>query len=211
MNRNLEEKFVILRKGPHADPVHGYNTVAQAVADGAVVLSYGAFIDNVASFLALGMFLYFIARVYSLFAKESIIKHTVKCAFCRKYIPEKVWSNTYYVLNSILFTLFVVYRLNDAHSAQAGLTEGRRGKRVHLEECDGFEGWLQYYCYICSTVSRYYSRYCTRFQETLAPTSSSAPITTHSERPCLNQFEEVHEEDKPNSNGQMYLQTKTER
>ncbi|KAE9407779.1 gated mechanosensitive channel [Gymnopus androsaceus JB14] len=84
INRNFQEKFVVL-KGPH----RSYNTLAQAAADGAVVLAYGEFINNVANFLALGMFLYFIARVYALLTKETIIKHTVKCAFCRKYIPEK--------------------------------------------------------------------------------------------------------------------------
>ncbi|KIK63171.1 hypothetical protein GYMLUDRAFT_483793 [Collybiopsis luxurians FD-317 M1] len=88
INRNFEEKFVVLRKGPHAAPGHGYNTLEQAAADGAVVLAYGEFITNVTNFLALGIFLYLIARSYAFFTKQTIIKHTVKCAYCRKYIPQ---------------------------------------------------------------------------------------------------------------------------
>ncbi|RDW84501.1 hypothetical protein BP6252_02091 [Coleophoma cylindrospora] len=44
INRNLEEKFAVLRKGPHyvpGDPHNGYNTLKQALDDGAVVLAYG--------------------------------------------------------------------------------------------------------------------------------------------------------------------------
>jgi len=88
INRNFEEKFVVLRSGPN--PGHGYNTIDQAAADGAVVLMYGDFISQVANFFALGVLLYSIARVYTLATKETIIKHTVKCAYCRKYIPQKV-------------------------------------------------------------------------------------------------------------------------
>ncbi|KAJ3734203.1 gated mechanosensitive channel [Lentinula guzmanii] len=89
IDRNFEEKFVVLRKGPHATPGHGYNTLEQAAADGAVVLAYGEFITNVANFFALGVFLFLIARIYAMFTHETIIKHTVKCAYCRKYIPQK--------------------------------------------------------------------------------------------------------------------------
>jgi large conductance mechanosensitive channel len=40
LNRNLEEKFAVLRPGPKYE-VKGYNTVAQALDDGAVVLAWG--------------------------------------------------------------------------------------------------------------------------------------------------------------------------
>lgn len=44
MNKNLEEKFAVLRQGNHYNRtiVHGgYNTLKQAMDDGAVVLAYG--------------------------------------------------------------------------------------------------------------------------------------------------------------------------
>lgn len=41
MSRNLEEKFVVLRRGPLYTPPGGYNTRTQAIADGAVILTYG--------------------------------------------------------------------------------------------------------------------------------------------------------------------------
>jgi hypothetical protein len=41
MARNLEEKFAVLRKGPHYKYPTGYNTRQQATDDGAVVWTYG--------------------------------------------------------------------------------------------------------------------------------------------------------------------------
>ncbi|KAL0058425.1 hypothetical protein AAF712_014900, partial [Marasmius tenuissimus] len=39
MSRNIEEKFLILSKGPHGH--EGYNTRQQALDDGAVIMAYG--------------------------------------------------------------------------------------------------------------------------------------------------------------------------
>ncbi|CAM5999533.1 unnamed protein product [Sphagnum balticum] len=43
INRNMEEKFAILRRGPKFNTTdgHGYNTLKLAAEDGAVVLAYG--------------------------------------------------------------------------------------------------------------------------------------------------------------------------
>jgi large conductance mechanosensitive channel len=41
INRNMEEKFAILRKGPNYDKEHEYNTMQQALDDGAVIMAYG--------------------------------------------------------------------------------------------------------------------------------------------------------------------------
>ncbi|KAF7309873.1 hypothetical protein MIND_00359500 [Mycena indigotica] len=86
LGRNLPAKFSVLRAGrtPHAI----YNTLEQAAADGAVTLAWGAFVNNVVTFLALGIVLYGIAEVYSLLTKESIIRHIVKCKYCRKDISQ---------------------------------------------------------------------------------------------------------------------------
>ncbi|KAF8960467.1 ion channel [Flammula alnicola] len=89
MSRNLEEKFVILRRGPHYVKPGGYNTRNQAVEDGAVILTYGAFLDQFVNFVGIGVTLYILANVYGYFSHESIIKHTVKCPYCRKEIGSK--------------------------------------------------------------------------------------------------------------------------
>lgn len=39
IDRNFDEKFAVLRTGPHGK--HGYNTVETAQGDGAVILTYG--------------------------------------------------------------------------------------------------------------------------------------------------------------------------
>ena len=41
LNKNIEEKFAVLKRGPHYVAQHGYNTLEQAQQDGAVVLAYG--------------------------------------------------------------------------------------------------------------------------------------------------------------------------
>ncbi|KAF8198459.1 ion channel [Pholiota molesta] len=89
MSRNLEEKFLVLRKGAHYKDSGGYNTRNQAMEDGAVILTYGAFLDHVVSFIGIGVTLYFLANLYGYVSHDSIIRHTVKCTYCRKEISAK--------------------------------------------------------------------------------------------------------------------------
>ncbi|KAJ7066518.1 ion channel [Mycena amicta] len=86
MGRNLPAKFSVLRPGrtPHAT----YNTLAQAAADGAITLAWGSFVNNLITFFALGAVLYGVAEIYSMLTKESIIKHIVKCKYCRKDVSQ---------------------------------------------------------------------------------------------------------------------------
>jgi large conductance mechanosensitive channel len=44
INRNMDEKFAVLRAGKNyhnGTHGHGYNTLSQALSDGAVVMAYG--------------------------------------------------------------------------------------------------------------------------------------------------------------------------
>jgi large conductance mechanosensitive channel len=41
LHRNMEEKFAVLRRGPHYVKEKGSNTLEQARNDGALVLAYG--------------------------------------------------------------------------------------------------------------------------------------------------------------------------
>ena len=41
LNKNLEEKFAVLQRGPNYELYHGYNTLKLAKDDGAVVMAYG--------------------------------------------------------------------------------------------------------------------------------------------------------------------------
>ncbi|KAG9230978.1 putative ion channel [Amylocarpus encephaloides] len=92
VRRNLDEKFAVLRPGPNYNGTqsHGYNTLDQATADGAVVMAYGAFINKLMNFLGIGFALYFVASLYDRYGgSDPIIKHTVKCRYCRKRISNK--------------------------------------------------------------------------------------------------------------------------
>lgn len=88
INRNLEERFTVLRAGPNRTD-DGYNTKKQAQEDGAVVWAWGSFIDKVLRFFLVALSLFLIARLYGWLASDNIVKKQVKCKYCRKYISEK--------------------------------------------------------------------------------------------------------------------------
>lgn len=93
INKNIEEKFAVLRPGPHYNasaPNGGYNTLHQAQADGAVVMAYGSFVYQMVSFVMVGFSLYGLAHVYELVGTDPIIKYSKKCPYCLKRINEKV-------------------------------------------------------------------------------------------------------------------------
>ncbi|TDZ40637.1 Anditomin synthesis protein L [Colletotrichum spinosum] len=89
INRNIEEKFAVLKGGPNYTHESKYTTLERAKDDGAVVLAYGSFLNQLVSFLCIGVSLYGLAHVYQFFSSEPIIKHTVKCRYCRKRISNK--------------------------------------------------------------------------------------------------------------------------
>ncbi len=111
LNKNLDEKFAVLRPGPHRPVDGGYNTMKQAQDDGAVVMAYGwvpvppiglavlcthilfvssFFLNRLLNFMGVGFSLYGLAAVYQWLSHDPIIKHNVKCRYCRKWINEKV-------------------------------------------------------------------------------------------------------------------------
>ncbi|EJT98414.1 ion channel [Dacryopinax primogenitus] len=87
MGKNLEEKFLVLKHG-HTSHMR-YDTLTQAAEDGAVTMAWGLFLNNVFHFLGLGLSLYLLAQFYGWVSSDSIIKHTVRCSYCRKEISPK--------------------------------------------------------------------------------------------------------------------------
>ncbi|RYP11597.1 hypothetical protein DL765_007697 [Monosporascus sp. GIB2] len=63
LNRNLDEKFAVLKPGPNYDSAMGYTTLRQAIEDGAVVMAYGVFINRVINFIGIGVALYALAKI----------------------------------------------------------------------------------------------------------------------------------------------------
>ncbi|KDN66545.1 putative large conductance mechanosensitive channel protein [Colletotrichum sublineola] len=88
LNRNMEQKFAVLQGGPNYTR-SGYTTLERAKDDGAVVLAYGSFLNQLVSFLCIGISLYGLAHIFQFFSPDPIIKHTVKCRYCRKRISNK--------------------------------------------------------------------------------------------------------------------------
>ncbi|KAI5463230.1 large-conductance mechanosensitive channel [Mariannaea sp. PMI_226] len=89
LNKNMEEKFAVLRPGSNFNSSTGYNTLHRAQDDGAVVMAYGSFVNHVIEFAMLGFALYGLARFYTAVSHDPIIKHTKKCKYCRQRINEK--------------------------------------------------------------------------------------------------------------------------
>jgi large conductance mechanosensitive channel len=85
---NLEEKFVILRAG-RSHPASRYNTVQQAMDDGAVVWAWGSFVDKLLRFFIIALAMFLIAKAYSWLTKDNIVRRQVRCKYCRKYISER--------------------------------------------------------------------------------------------------------------------------
>jgi large conductance mechanosensitive channel len=80
-----------LKHGPHYNRTisTGYNTIAQALDDGAIVFAYGKFLDKLVRFFVVALALWVIAVSYSRVAGDNIVKKQVKCKYCRKWISEK--------------------------------------------------------------------------------------------------------------------------
>ncbi|CAM1511339.1 Fc.00g088520.m01.CDS01 [Cosmosporella sp. VM-42] len=89
LNKNMGEKFAVLQPGANFNKSAKYNTIQQAQDDGAVVMTYGAFVTHVVSFLMIGLSLYGLALFYTAVSKDPIIKHLVKCKYCRSRINQK--------------------------------------------------------------------------------------------------------------------------
>ncbi|KAL4767400.1 large-conductance mechanosensitive channel [Aspergillus nidulans var. acristatus] len=89
INRNMNAMFAVLSKGPNYDEMGGYNTLEQAWDDGALVLAYGLFLEQVVNFLGISLTLYTLAQIYMFASHDKIIKRSVKCRYCRKWISEK--------------------------------------------------------------------------------------------------------------------------
>lgn len=90
LNANLDLKFAVLQAGPAYAGLlpHGYRTIDEAQADGAVVMAYGVFLNKTLNFIGLGSALYALAGLYQYLSKDPIIKHMVKCRYCRKRVME---------------------------------------------------------------------------------------------------------------------------
>ncbi|KAI6262325.1 hypothetical protein MCOR19_001517 [Pyricularia oryzae] len=85
LNKNLDEKFAVLKPGPNFDPANGgYPTIQLAQEDSAVVMAWGSFVNKVLNFLGLGVSLYALAGLYQYFSNDPIIKHLKKCPYCKK-------------------------------------------------------------------------------------------------------------------------------
>lgn len=51
------------------------------------------FLNRVFNFLGMGLSLYGLAVIYEYLSHDAIIKHTVKCRYCKKQINVKVCCN----------------------------------------------------------------------------------------------------------------------
>ncbi|KAJ5397443.1 hypothetical protein N7509_005556 [Penicillium cosmopolitanum] len=86
LNKNMDQKFAVLSKGPNYIHGQGYNTVKQARDDGALVLAWGLFIETILNFMGVSLTLFAVAHLYMAVSHNKIIKPTVRCRYCKKFI-----------------------------------------------------------------------------------------------------------------------------
>ncbi|PLB37743.1 MscL family protein [Aspergillus candidus] len=89
LSRNMDEKFAVLTQGPNYADMNGYNTLEQAREDGALVLAYGVFLQTILSFFGVSLTLYAIAHIYTWISDDRVIKPTVRCRYCKKFISDQ--------------------------------------------------------------------------------------------------------------------------
>lgn len=96
LTHNLDEAFLVLQQSSHSQiaPKPGqkkpyYNTVQQALDDGAIVWAYGNFIDKLLRFVLIALALFTVTRIYGWVTSDNIVKRQIKCKYCRKYISDK--------------------------------------------------------------------------------------------------------------------------
>jgi len=84
---DFSDLYVLLKAGPKAGPP--YASLADAKAAGAVTLNYGAFVNNVISFLIVALAVFMVVRIVSRFyAKPApAAPNTKPCPFCTLSIP----------------------------------------------------------------------------------------------------------------------------
>jgi hypothetical protein len=81
------------------------------------------FLNRLLNFMGVGCSLYGLAALYQYFSQDPIIKHTVKCRYCRKRINEKVSCSPGRFAGMIVAD--TVRRLYDVSTARAGRMVGR--------------------------------------------------------------------------------------
>jgi hypothetical protein len=97
------------------------------------------FLNRLLNFMGVGCSLYGLAALYQYFSQDPIIKHTVKCRYCRKRINEKVSCRPgCYTVTGMLAD--PVRRLYGVSTARAGRmvgkiwrAEGRRSRGMPAE------------------------------------------------------------------------------
>ena len=86
-NVDFANMFVLLKEGPKAPPP--YATLADAHAAGAVTVNYGAFINNLVTFIIVAFVIFLVVRTANRLRPQeaAAAPNTKDCPYCRMPIP----------------------------------------------------------------------------------------------------------------------------
>jgi large conductance mechanosensitive channel len=86
-NVDFSDLFILLKPGPKAAPP--YASLAEAQAAGAVTVNYGAFVNNIITFLIVAFAVFLLVRAVNRLhpADAAAAPSTKDCPFCRMAIP----------------------------------------------------------------------------------------------------------------------------
>lgn len=80
-----------------------------------LIIIHRSFVSQLIAFIMMGFALYGLAHFYTAVSHDPIIKHTMKCTYCRQRINRKVWSKLI-----LLDYVLIQRRPNDVSTAQVG-------------------------------------------------------------------------------------------
>lgn len=84
-----------------------------------------AFLNKFISFVGIGLTLYAVGQVYTYFSEDVVIKRTVKCRYCRKWISSKVSAHVIQCFRYVASWLIVGFRQYDASIVPVGWMGGK--------------------------------------------------------------------------------------
>ncbi|KXS16192.1 hypothetical protein M427DRAFT_69514 [Gonapodya prolifera JEL478] len=87
VGNRLQNQFIVLARG--RSKTLRYQTVEQAMADGAVTLNYGRFQNTVFNFWITGLAAYYCLQVAQTFFRRYLEPGTRECPFCCSNIPKR--------------------------------------------------------------------------------------------------------------------------
>ncbi|KAI8870570.1 large conductance mechanosensitive channel protein, partial [Ramicandelaber brevisporus] len=86
---NFADHFMVLQYEQPGKNNDEYDTLAEAIADGAVCIKYGLFAQKLFDFLTIALVLFLVIRTFQKLARAAVDLHERPCPECLSEIPDR--------------------------------------------------------------------------------------------------------------------------